>query len=229
MARLRQNFLGGLLDATLTNAATTMVSASLGSMRLVGSGDYMALVLDPDGDVGDPEIVYVTAHALTTTSATIQRAQEGTTAREHLTGTRWLHGPTLPDWEALDALEARSVGTYSAPSMASGAQSTGLIVLGLGYRLYRISTTAPARVRLYTTAAARDADLDRLRGTDPGPGSGLILDYATTSSLLSAPLSPLVDGFNGESIPSRNIPITVDNLDSATTGIDVTLTYVRTE
>lgn len=98
--RVRQNFLGGLVeDNPLTAGATVMNSASLAAMVAIGSTQHMPIVLDPDGIYGEPEIAYVTAHASGATTATILRSQEGSTARQHNRDTPWLHGTTNRDLE----------------------------------------------------------------------------------------------------------------------------------
>lgn len=96
--RVRQNFLGGLIeDNPLTSGATTLTSAALAAMVAIGSASHMPIVLDPDGVGGEPEIVWVTAHTAAATTATILRGQEGTTARAHNRDVPWSHGPTKKD------------------------------------------------------------------------------------------------------------------------------------
>ena len=96
--RTRQNFLGGLIeDNPLSSGATTLTSTALAAMSAVGSTQHMPITLDPDGVGGDPEIVWITAHTAGATTATISRAQEGTTARAHNRDTPWVHGPTALD------------------------------------------------------------------------------------------------------------------------------------
>ena len=99
--RVRTNFLGGLIeDNPLASGATTLTSAGLAAMPAIGSTQHMAIILDPDGVGGAPEIVYVTAHTAAATTATITKGQEGTTARAHDRDTPWLHGPTIKDFDA---------------------------------------------------------------------------------------------------------------------------------
>lgn len=232
--RLRQNFLGGVIENDpLEPAGATLASPGLSAAPLVDATSHLPIVIDPDGVYGEPEVVYVTAHAATSSNATILRAQEGTTARLHRRDTPWVHGPTKLDWEALTVNLTggyeRTTATYTTASLAAGAQEVGTIPMAKGYRLYAISTTVPARVRLYTTIGARDADLTRPVGTDPATGAGVILDYGTVATDLSDDLSPLVDGFDAKATPDGNIPIAIDNWDTATTTVGVTLTYVRTE
>ena len=123
----------------------------------------------------------------------------------------------------------RAASSITTTSLAANASYTGAIPLAIGYRLYSIQTDRPARVRLYGTTAQRDADLARAVGTDPAANSGLMLDFVTTPTMLSAALSPLVDGANLATTPSTSIPITVQNLDTATGTVTVTLTYIKTE
>jgi len=91
------------INGTITNnplaiGGTSLSSAELASLPEVVSPDIMAIVLDPAGTAGDPEIVHVTAHTSSATTATISRAEEGTTARQHASGVAWLHGPTTHDF-----------------------------------------------------------------------------------------------------------------------------------
>lgn len=97
--RIRQLALGGLVeDNPLTSGATTLTSAALAAVTGgVGSTKHLPIVLDPDGNDGAPEVIYVTALTDGADSATITRAQEGTAAREHVANTPWVHAPTLRD------------------------------------------------------------------------------------------------------------------------------------
>lgn len=93
MTRIRtDNVFGTTTDNPLTAGATTMNSAGLANLAAVSSTEAI-IILDPNRVAGAPEIVVVTAHTGSATSATIQRGQFGTTAREHASGTEWVHGP----------------------------------------------------------------------------------------------------------------------------------------
>lgn len=98
MARLRSNnVFGTLTNNPLTNTGTTMNSAGLANLVAVAGVDRAVITLDPNRVNGAPEIVYVTAHTGSATSATILRGQEGTAARQHPSGTFWVHAPTALD------------------------------------------------------------------------------------------------------------------------------------
>lgn len=110
-----------------------------------------------------------------------------------------------------------------------GQGEAGTIALAQGYRLYRIQTDRPARVRLYATPAHRDSDAPRVVDTDPIGDHGLMLEYVTTPLVLSAVLAPFVDGANLEATPSPAIPYHITNTSGATGSVTATFTYIRTE
>lgn len=90
------NVFGTTTDNPLTNGATTINSAGLANLAAVSSA-HAILVLDPLRSAGAPEMVVVTAHTSSATSATITRGAYGTAARQHASGTLWLHAPTIED------------------------------------------------------------------------------------------------------------------------------------
>ena len=96
--REKQAYISGTLTATLAAAGVTMSSAELSNLQAIASPSISVLVLDPLRTAGDPEIVWVTAHTSSATTATITRAQESSTGREHASGVAWIHAPTLLDF-----------------------------------------------------------------------------------------------------------------------------------
>lgn len=98
--RVRVNFIGGIVDDNpLSDVATTLTSTSLSDMPLINTTNHAAIVLDPDGIDGNPEIVHVTAHGVGATTATVLRGQESTVARQHNQSTPWIHTATSQDFE----------------------------------------------------------------------------------------------------------------------------------
>lgn len=93
---LANNVQGTTTDNPLLVGATTINSAGLANLPVVSSA-HAVLVLDPLRVNGAPEIVVVTAHTASATSATITRGAYGTTARQHASGTVWVHAPTIDD------------------------------------------------------------------------------------------------------------------------------------
>ena len=101
MARLRDNFARGTLTLDVSDSATNLTSEEFFDLIEISSPDICVLVLDPLGFFGDPEIVYVTDHGAGATpnqNVTVTRGQEGTVAREHPAGTRWVNTATALDF-----------------------------------------------------------------------------------------------------------------------------------
>jgi len=96
---LRTNFLGGLVENNpLIASDTAFTSAALAAAPVVDALSHSTVILDPDGVAGTPEIVWITVHTAGATTATIQRAQEGTSARNHDRDTPWIHAATAADY-----------------------------------------------------------------------------------------------------------------------------------
>lgn len=114
--------------------------------------------------------------------------------------------------------------TFTSGSIVANASVSGTVNIASRYQLLHITTNHPCRVRLYTSAAKRDADLTRPIGTDPEGNHGLMFEFISTTGLLSADLSPLVDGF----ADTAAIPYSITNLSGATQTITVMLNHVKT-
>lgn len=139
-----------------------------------------------------------------------------------------LRGPK-GDIGATGALADRLTATVTTPSIPIAGSWSGLIDMAIGWRLYRVTTNRPARVRLYGTTARRDADAARPIGTDPSGDHGLLFEYVTTAGTLTQSLSPLVDGASFEDTPTSAVPVTIGNNDSSAGVVTLTFIYVRTE
>ena len=97
--RVRSAVLAGTItDNPLLVGATSFTSARLADVPAIGTTEHYPIVLDPLGANGAPEVAWITAHTASATSATITRAREGTSARQHPSGTTWYHGPTVNDY-----------------------------------------------------------------------------------------------------------------------------------
>lgn len=87
---------------TLSNAAaigdTTLVSAAFASLAgaFYSTTTYLPIVLH-DPAVPAYEVVWITAHTASSTSATVVRGKEGSSARAWPSGTQWLAAPTMRD------------------------------------------------------------------------------------------------------------------------------------
>lgn len=117
------------------------------------------------------------------------------------------------------------VGVVTA-ALAVNADAVGTIALGKSWRAMRITTDRAARVRIYGTAAQRDADRARGVGVDPTQGTdhGLLLEYVTTAATLSAWLTPEALGANGDAPLTTDAYITIENRSAGAGTVTVTIT-----
>lgn len=132
--RIYQNFAGGRIDNNpLASGGTSLSSPDLASLIAVASTEHLMIVLDPDALAGAPEAVKVTAHTASATTATITRAQNGTSARQHAAGTDWVHAAVDDDykWIQFGTGAPESVVTAPVGSLwirTDGGTSTTLYV-----------------------------------------------------------------------------------------------------
>lgn len=149
MTRIRtDNVFGTTTDNPLTAGATTMNSAGLANLAAVSSAEAL-IILDPNRVSGAPEIVVVTAHTGSATSATIVRGQFGTSARQHAAGTEWVHGPIASNASSY-ATAADDQGDYVPMNgWESYTPTLTNITIGTG------GTTTAAYVRIGRTIHVR--------------------------------------------------------------------------
>ena len=120
---------------------------------------------------------------------------------------------------------ADAVGAASRAVVAFG-EGTGTLAIGKSALLLHLETTAAARVRLYSTAAARAADVARPATAAPPQGSGLCLEFLSTGALLGAPLTPGVIAYNLDTTPTG---VVYYNVQPAGGSSAVSLTYLKLE
>lgn len=94
--RVRVNFIDGVLTYALSELTTdtTITSDGLVSLPIVDhatTGEYVAITVGA-------EVMHITAHANAATTATVERATEGSTIVAHGAGAPWEHGPTELDF-----------------------------------------------------------------------------------------------------------------------------------
>lgn len=160
--RLRALAVGGLVeDNPLTAVATTVNSAGLAALVAVASTEHAAIVFDPDGVFGAPEIAYVTAHAAAATSATIARGQEGTTARQHDRDVPWIHGPTVKDFDGagggsgligVTSYKPGSLTPVAAPGAGADVDATNLVLAATVPPSGKVLVSLSAHARSITSA-----------------------------------------------------------------------------
>ncbi len=131
MARLRYNNVQGTLGAQLASGAgntALTLAATLSSngtnVPTIAAGDHLVLILEPG--TTNEEIIYIygassSPYTAGATSATVLRAQEGTTANLHANGSPFINGPTTYDTGLTydSGAMAASTASYTAPVSGS--------------------------------------------------------------------------------------------------------------
>ena len=115
--------------------------------------------------------------------------------------------------------------THTTAELADQASETGLLTALHPFIVTGISTTVPARVRVYKSTAQRDADLNRAIGTDPSGDHGLLLEAVTTAGQLAWQVSPGV--YVPVTVPQ--VPVTVTNLSGGSTAVVASFTAIALE
>ena len=124
------------------------------------------------------------------------------------------------------------VASVTTPVLNQNQSYTTTLIMAKTFGVVSISTTAAVRVRLYTTAAARNADLGRSISTPVALGNpvGIIGDwYLTTQSEFLWFCSPMAVGFNADEPTSTNVYASFVNPVSSSNKIQVSVTFVVME
>jgi len=83
-----------------------------------------------------------------------------------------------------------SVSATTTPLLPGASALLDLPSLGRLGHFLSVSTDVPGWVSFYSSAAAREADGSRPITQDPTPGSGVLLDLATTTAALRVTAPP---------------------------------------
>lgn len=205
--RIFVDFVAGVLSETLADDGTTLKGTFLASLPEVADPEFVALTLDPQEVDGAPEVVWVTAHSSASDEATVVRAQEGTVAREHLSGTVAVAAVTaaaledlkLADGEvtteklANDAVTSAKIpnGTVHSGKLADGAVTTAKIGTGA------VTTSKIADGHVTAAKIADGAVTNTKIGTD-AVTAAKIADGAVVASRLAPALRNLVVHASGQ-------------------------------
>jgi hypothetical protein len=117
--------------------------------------------------------------------------------------------------------------TFVTASLANNTEENATVTLGKVFTPIRVTVDAACRLRLYQNAAARTADNSRVPGTSPTGEHGLILELrlTTTTGLVWDIVNPPT-GYNGETVPTGDIPYCIKNESGGTATITVTIRHL---
>jgi len=98
----------------------------------------------------------------------------------------------MANWQPRTPLPPRplSLSRSTAPLLPGASAALDFQGLGRLGHFVAISTDAPAWVSFYCSAAARQGDAGRRYSQDPAPGSGVLLDLATSTGALTITAPP---------------------------------------
>jgi hypothetical protein len=123
------------------------------------------------------------------------------------------------------SLASRGTVNLSTGSIAAGGYETGNFALGKFSIIAKVVAGNWCRIRLYSTAADRDADLGRVIGGTPSPTLGTLVELVLDSDAkLTYVLRELAGIANMDGSPTTAIYYTVNNLTAASHAYTITFT-----
>ena len=126
-------------------------------------------------------------------------------------------------------LGGRSVVSATTASLADNAAGDISITAHKSYALLSIKPSVASWVTLYSDAAARTADVNRVQGADPAPDAGVIAEVITTAAATEVKMTPGVIGWNNDTTPSNTVYAKVVNKSGSATTVDVELKVLQLE
>lgn len=116
--------------------------------------------------------------------------------------------------------------SFSTPSIAFNTTSSQGISGPQAYILNKITVSTSSWVRVYVSTSTQQNDLFRSIDVDPVSTTGIVAEAITTQSGTIV-FSPGINGFNNESTPISQIPISVTYLGTGSAIVNVTLHLIR--
>lgn len=122
---------------------------------------------------------------------------------------------------------SRTETTITTETLGTGEIGNVTLSVPLTVEILAVETSTAARVRLYSSAAARTADAARSITIKPTAGAGLILEtvHTVASAIL---LDPHAHGSNMKNPPAPELYAAITNTSAAGT-ITITFTYITRE
>lgn len=132
----------------------------------------------------------------------------------------------------ITGLSARTSTAWTTASLVNNAVESSDVTLAKTILVVSFTVDRPSRVRLYSTNAARDADVSRTVTTPVAAGTEneVIMDVVLNNVTgLSWVMSPAAWGSDGKSVPDGSIAYNVTNLSGSTSTVTVTMKYIALE
>lgn len=192
LQRFRVNSQFGVLDTEADATTQTLSSPEFASLPVVGAGQILPLILDPEKEDGAAEIVHVTAHASGATTVTVERGQEGgSPGRIHPTGTTWRHGPTTFDFGNGHKSLADNNAAYGNGAMVDDAV-TNATAVGANARATKSHQMALGDARVVVTLAGIEVAV-RLFTVPASVSYNVLVDYDDVANVETRDRVLLID------------------------------------
>lgn len=120
----------------------------------------------------------------------------------------------------------RQTITVTTDEMEPCESVNAIAPIGESGEIYFIATDKPARVRVYSSEAARAADAEREVDVPGAAGIGLLAEVITASGALSVPMAPPADYFNADDPIQGVVYLSVTSYYDIEANVEVTLTFV---
>lgn len=232
------NFVGGGIAATGTGATKTITAPGLvlqdeGSALatnteiinftgagVTASGSGSTKTVDIPG--ASSITVQDEGSSLTTEASVLNFVGDGVVA-SGTTGTKTI---TIPGANlSLSTTSSSGLLTYAGSTSSLAASAQGNLNIGIprSFILATVQTNVDARIRLYSTDAARTADIARAEGTAIPDNSGIICDVTTSTGALTTILSPSISGTNLDIPQNDTVYIRVTNKTGSSSVVNVIL------
>lgn len=124
--RSSRDYFFGATSADITISGTTLTSSAFSALGTAYDSNYVLPLTLHDQTLGVYEVVYVTAHSASSTSVTVQRAREGSTARAWTAGTAIVCAPTARD--IVDSMPRASLPSDAHTGQRAALTDEGLVV-----------------------------------------------------------------------------------------------------
>jgi hypothetical protein len=215
----------------VTTQAALPVDSDEGDVRLtIDTGDLWAFL--DDGWVGPinagPD---VTVGADSATDVDLFEFEAGAGIGLELTGAPGTAHLKIVNTAASGgaAVGVRGQAVHTTAALAAAAGESTTLAIAKTFTLLALAVDAPARVRLYTEPAKRDADIARPQVQTPTGDHGLIAEFVFAAGQLSYQLAPMAVGADLKNIPDGQIAARIDNRGVAGAAVTVTATHVPIE
>ncbi len=137
-------------------------------------------------------------------------------------------GNTLQLVKTIKVVPYTSSDSYTTSNLGPNGNQNFEMDLGWEYDLVSITTSSPAWIRIYNSAADRDSDAERSATSDPTDNSPIVWEGFTTADNLTIPDMPNVKGCNKDTPRIKKAYLAIQNTSVSSTPVTITVTRTET-